>query len=180
MPSLTIDEIQQFSQFSTDIFIETGTFVGDTINNVKNHFKQVYSIELSNKYAASARDRFKDNRNVYILQGDSSELLLPLCQSIEQPVFFWLDGHWSNGDTAKGKKDCPLMEELDKIVTYCKVKCIIAIDDVRIFGTNNNEDWSDITRESILNKVQNRLESCKYYPSPLYTEDRMVLTLTNL
>jgi hypothetical protein len=180
MPSLTIQEINQFSPFKSDIFIETGTNLGDTVNIVKSHFKKVYSIELSDKYATLARERFKDDKNVFILKGDSSELLVPLCTSIEQPVFFWLDGHWSNGDTAKGVKDCPLMEELYNIVTYCKVGCTVAIDDVRMFGTNLNENWSDITRESVLNVVKGRMESCQYYPSTIHPEDRMVIVLRSI
>ena len=38
MPSLTINEINLFSPFKTNIFIETGTYMGDTIENIKNDF----------------------------------------------------------------------------------------------------------------------------------------------
>ena len=65
---------------------------------------------------------------------------------------FFLDGHWSSGDTAKGEKDCPLIEEcvgIDK--TYKAKKGIVIIDDYRLFGTKINEDWKEITKESILN-----------------------------
>jgi hypothetical protein len=61
-----------------------------------------------------------------------------------------------------------------------KQECIITIDDVRLFGTNINEDWTDITREKILELVKDRLVSYKYFPSYLYNEDRMVLTLKQL
>ena len=61
-----------------------------------------------------------------------------------------------------------------------KFDCIITIDDVRLFGTKINEDWSDITRERILDLVKERLISCEYFPSNLYEEDRMVLTLKSI
>ena len=43
MPSLTLDELKNFSNIKTPIFIETGTNIGDTINNMLNYFEQLYS-----------------------------------------------------------------------------------------------------------------------------------------
>jgi hypothetical protein len=144
---------------------------------MKNSFDIVYSIELNENYARNAMDRFKNDKNVFIIHGDSSNMLLPLCKSINKPTFFWLDGHWSGGDTAKGEKDCPLVEELQHINLYCKTRCIIAIDDARMFGTKGNEDWMTITEQNLLNTVQERLESYRYYPSHLDPNDRLVIVL---
>lgn len=177
MPSLTIQEVRKYSPFQTDVFIETGTYNGDTVNEVKDHYTSVFSIELQENYARNARKRFMNDRNVSIITGDSSEQLIPICQSIKSPAFFWLDGHWSGGDTAKGAKDCPLLEELQHIVHYCAPKCIIAIDDVRLFGKKLNEDWTQITIEAVLQIVSNRLHSYQLYPSYLHPMDRLVLVL---
>ncbi len=180
MPSLSIEEVELYSSFKADVFVETGTYQGDTINNVKNQFKSVYSIELDKNYANMAVHRFRDDKNVYIVEGNSSVVLEPLCNSITEPAFFWLDGHWSGGDTARGDKDCPLIEELRVIVKNLKSKCIIAIDDVRLFGTKINEDWSGITIDNVLSEVKGRLESYKFFPSYLNPSDRMVLVLNEL
>jgi hypothetical protein len=177
MPSLTLDEIKKYSPFSTLTFVETGTYMGNTVNNVKSYFDTVYSIEINENYANKAIERFKSNDNVHIIKGDSSVEIEKLCKNIDTPTFFWLDGHWSGGDTGKGDKDCPLIEEINHIVNFCKNKCIIAIDDVRLFGTKINEDWSYISRETLLKIVEPRLESCNYYPSECHPEDRMVLVL---
>lgn len=177
MPSLTFNEIQNFSKFIPNVFIETGTYQGDTINNVLNNFKQIYSIELSPSYANNAKHRFYNNSNVKIIEGDSVIFLSHLCKAINDTVFFWLDGHWSSGDTARGSLDCPLLEELKVINSTLKSECIIAIDDVRLFGTNIHENWLDISREKVLSIVKNRLISCEYFPSSLYAEDRMILHL---
>ena len=107
-------------------------------------------------------------------------MLKQILNELNDSVFFWLDGHWSGGDTAQGKLDCPLIEEISIINDTCTSKCIIAIDDVRLFGTNINEDWSNITRDNILHIVKNRLLSCEYFPSNLYSEDRMILHLDQL
>ena len=54
---------------------------------------------------------------------------------------------------------------------------LVAIDDVRLFGTKNNEDCSNITTDVILNLVKDRLISCYFFPSIYHEEDRMVLHL---
>jgi len=180
MPSLTIDEVLRFSKWKSNVFIETGTYLGETISNVVNNFDRVYSIELSSNYAQKAIEKFKNNAKVKIIQGDSSVVIGDLADKVNDSVFFWLDGHWSSGDTARGNLDCPLLEEVKQINNKYKNKCILAIDDVRLFGTYVTEDWSNITRDSVLNIVKDRLVSCDYFPSHLNSEDRMVLHLRDL
>lgn len=177
MPSLTLQEIDTYCPFKTRIFVETGTYMGDTIYNVKSAYEKVYSIELNKSYVERAMRVFEHDRNVHLIHGDSSECMGPLCRSIDAPTFFWLDGHWSGGCTARGAKDCPLLEEIASIVENCKPKCVIAIDDVRLFGTHATEDWSTITRDAVLKLVGDRLETCTYFPSDIHPEDRMVLVL---
>ena len=180
MPSLTIDEVLRFSKWKSNVFIETGTYLGETISNVVNNFDRVYSIELSSNYAQKAIEKFKNNAKVKIIQGDSSVVIGDLADKVNDSVFFWLDGHWSSGDTARGDLDCPLLEEVKQINNKYKNKCILAIDDVRLFGTYVTDDWSNITRDSVLNIVKDRLVSCDYFPSHLNSEDRMVLHLREL
>jgi hypothetical protein len=136
----------------------------------------LYSIELSEIYVKKARKRFINNNKVCIIHGDSSVILKTL-NKINGDIFFWLDGHWSGGDTARGELDCPLLDELKIINDNYKQKCIVVIDDSRLFGTNKNENWSSITKENILNIVKDRLISCEYFPSSCHVEDRMVLHL---
>ena len=180
MPSLTYQEVLQYSPFVTSIFIETGTFMGETIDNITHFFKTIYSIELNKEFAERAIIKYKENDNINILHGDSSQILPDLCKKIEEPVFFWLDGHWSGGTTARGNKDCPLLEELLAINSNLKSECVIAIDDARLFGTKENEDWKDIVPENILEIVKNRLVNYRFYPSNLHSEDRMILILKSI
>jgi hypothetical protein len=177
MPSLTIQEIYQFSKFKTINFVETGTLLGETIENVSAYFENIFTIELSPHYARCARERFHSQSHIRVIEGDSSKMIGPLCETLNTPTFFWLDGHYSSGDTAQGEKDCPLLEEIQEIVVKCKPACIIAIDDVRLFNKKAGEDWTGITREAILQLVQSRLESVSYFPSVHFIEDRMILHL---
>lgn len=140
---------QDSSQFLT--LIETGTHLGETCVNVSKEFKKIYTMEISEKYFQLSKMNFQKRgiKNVDVFLGDSSRVLPQLLSNLEENLFFWLDGHWSMGDTGRGAKDSPLLEEVQSIVEYCrekKLKSILAIDDVRIFG---RQGWEDISFESV-------------------------------
>ena len=54
-----------------DLFLETGSYVGDTINEVKSEFNKIISIEITEKYSTYCKTRFANNSNVEIIRGDS-------------------------------------------------------------------------------------------------------------
>lgn len=122
--------------YGLNILVETGTYLGDMVEAMKSHFKQVYSIELSKDLHALAVKRFRSDVHVEILQGDSGTELGNLMSRINEPVLFWLDGHYSGGITAKGNKDCPIFEELGHILKGTELNHVIIIDDARYFGTD--------------------------------------------
>ena len=150
-------------------FVETGTWNGDTTYKMKSKFDNVYTIELSDHYYSRALTLFKEDVNVSIIHGDSTEKILDVIKTSKGKTIFFLDGHWSNGDTSKGKKDCPLLEELEIINNNNKDETLIIIDDYHLFGTNQNENWSDITLKNTLEKVNERLF--------LYKEEKFRLIL---
>ena len=128
----TIEEYQ--NKFGNTILIETGTYMGDMIEAQKNNFKTLYSIELSVKLHKKAQRRFRHNKNIHIVQGDSGEVLPIILKDINDPAIFWLDGHYSAGVTAKGDKDCPIFEELNAIFNSKDLNHILLIDDARQFN----------------------------------------------
>lgn len=115
------------------LFIETGTFLGDMVEVQKKHFKKIISIELSRDLYKKAQKRFKRDRNVEIIQGDSGEILPLVLSNIEVPAIFWLDGHYSEGFTAKGDIACPVYKELSAIFNSKIPEYVILIDDARCF-----------------------------------------------
>lgn len=132
---LAIVKFQEQSKYTC--LIETGTFLGDMIEAQKDRFEQLYSIELSKSLCLKAQSRFEHLNRVKILNGDSGAVLVSLMKDVNTPSIFWLDGHYSGGFTAKGEKDCPILEELDAIFSGSNFQHIILIDDARLFIGEN-------------------------------------------
>lgn len=132
----TIAFYQQQTQYRT--LVETGTYLGDMVQAQKNRFKQVISIELDTALYQRAVLRFKHDKNIILLQGDSGQKMPEILSLINEPAIFWLDGHYSSGITAKGDKECPIFEELNAIFDNDKRNHVLLIDDARCFVGEND------------------------------------------
>lgn len=153
--------------FALNIFIETGTFFGDTVEYFKDKFKKVYSIELADELAKKAQKRFENDRHVEIIQGDSGKILKGILKDMKEPVLFWLDGHYSSeffvGEefikTGRTDKDTPVVEELDTILGST-LNHVILIDDARGFdGVGDYPSISSIRRK--VRKAKGSAYACK-------------------
>lgn len=121
------------------VFVETGTYHGDGVRAaLAAGFEEVHSIELAPHHFENARKTFATDPRVHIWHGDSSKVLNSVIKTISEPIVFWLDGHYSCGDTARGNKWCPLMEELQVIQKRAKPDTIL-IDDMRCWTRDNPE-----------------------------------------
>jgi hypothetical protein len=135
--SLDIDLVKEVKKkFLLDVFIETGTFKGDTIENVKDIFKNIYSVEISNEYFKLASEKFKAFPNIKIFESSSPAFIKSLKNEfINKSVLFWLDAHWCVADHTGGEESqCPLIEELEAI-GQLNEESLIVIDDARLFLT---------------------------------------------
>ena len=131
--------VKKYAQrYNLQTFIETGTYLGDMVNAVKNSFNNTYSIELQQALHAKAAKRFSRHNHIQIIHGDSSIELNKLLKNIDEPCLFWLDGHYSSGETAKGKKETPILEELIHIFNHKNKEHVILIDDAREFVGKND------------------------------------------
>ncbi len=120
-------------EFSLNTLVETGTFLGGTINALKHEFRRIYSIELGDKLYQDAKERFRRYPHITLLQGDSGKVLAEILPQIHEPCLFWLDAHYSSGITAKGDTDTPIREELRLIFNHPIQNHVILIDDARDF-----------------------------------------------
>jgi hypothetical protein len=127
-------------KFGLNVLVETGTFMGDTVEAFKHTFDQVISIELAEELARKAKKRFENDRNVTIIQGDSGKVLKDILRDSAGSILFWLDGHYSSeffvGEefirTGRTDVDTPVEEELRTILAS-KEPHVILIDDARLF-----------------------------------------------
>lgn len=119
---------------SLPILVETGTFFGDMVDFAQEHFREVYSIELSDSLHRKARARFAASPHVHLLHGDSGEELERLLPRIAEPALFWLDGHFSGGVTARGVVDTPIAREIRALLAHPIHEHVVLIDDARLFG----------------------------------------------
>jgi hypothetical protein len=155
--TLKIEEINEIKKLyplyaNIEVFVETGTNYGNTILGLYHYFRELHTIEIQesiyNNVAYKANSYGIQNIQFYL--GDSAIILPDILNRIPDPVIFFLDGHFSQGDTGRGSSDTPLLDELKNIDKAHNKNSVIIIDDYRMFGTHRNEDWSDITEENIL------------------------------
>ena len=147
---ITIEEHQK--KYGNNILVETGTFRGDMVEAQKKNFKKIISMEIGDDLFKKARKRFKGDKNVFIVHGDSGKLLPEILNDINEPAIFWLDGHYSNGITAMGNTECPIFEELDAIFNTSRFNHILLIDDARCF--NGTGDYPAI--ETVTTYIKNK------------------------
>jgi len=136
-------------QNNLSVLVETGTYLGDMIFAMQDQFQQIFSIELSHHFYQRAVKRFKKFSKVQIIEGDSGEVLKNLVPALHGPALFWLDGHYSGGQTAKGDKECPVFEELKNIL-HSPFNHVIIIDDARLFKGENDYPTIDGLKEFVV------------------------------
>lgn len=122
--------LKQISEINE--FVETGTYYGTTTEWASNHFGHVSTIELSEELYNKTLTKLCDKKNITFYQGDSRNHLQYIINTIGQPAIFWLDAHWSGGETAGEDDQCPLIQELNIIYTS-PYDHIVMIDDARTY-----------------------------------------------
>lgn len=191
MPSLNINFLNQLrdNYKNYNIFVETGTYLCETILEMNKYFKKLNTIEIKKEIYDNAIKKYSNsNKNINFILGDSKEVFKKLLPSLNEDTIFFLDGHWSAGITGKSDKDCPLIEEIALINSLFKYNAIIIIDDYRLFGTgpktNNICNWENITKDEIIKILSNRIHNIKdnvyHLPSNLHKQDRLIIHIKNI
>lgn len=127
--------------YSEAIWVETGTFMGDTTALLSKEAKEVFTIEPERTLYEQAVIRFQDNCRVNVIHGLSETIFPSLLPKINGVVNFWLDGHYSGGVTHQGPIDCPVRDELFNIEKNLErfEKVAVLIDDIRCFDPSISE-----------------------------------------
>lgn len=162
-------------------FIETGTYKGETILKMEDYFEKLITIEYSPELFFKNKFKYNGNKINFIL-GDSSQKLPLILPYINKPTIFFLDGHWSCGDTGRSNKDCPLIEEINAINQKFRNKAIIIIDDINDFGKKKKSgaDWSDISEIEILKILEKRTMNYYYKGGLYYDKEKLIIHINKL
>ncbi len=154
--------------------VKTGTHIRNMVTAMRLYCDQVYSMEqLYNK----AKKRRENEKKIHLIHGDSGEVLGKLIPHIAQPCLFWLDGHFSGGETTKGAKLTPVWKELNHILAIQNKKYVILIDDAREFGKTPDyptlDEITKLTQQATLPlSVSVQDDIIRIVPISTRTEDR--------
>ena len=119
-------------KMNLNILVEGGTYLGETAKTLSREFEKIYTIEKSDVIFEKSKRNIGGISNIIQLRGDTREHL-PKLVSENDNVLFWLDSHWSGGDTYGEQDECPLLQELNIIFSSTMKNYAILIDDARLF-----------------------------------------------
>ncbi len=140
-------------------FVETGTFLGNTTYWASKYFERVFTIEFSEPIYRQAIEKYGDIDNITFLYGHTRAILAEIVPLLDVPSLFWLDAHWSGGQTYGAQDECPVLDEID-IIDQSNVDSFILVDDARLFlepppRPHHADQWPDIT--TIIAKLNQRV-----------------------
>lgn len=114
------------------VFVETGTYKGDTTLWAASQFKRVVTIEAFEWRYNKTKESLPALKNVKFILGDSRIELAKVLLKEPVPAILWLDAHWKNNyeESLGTPGECPLIDELKAI----REDDFILIDDARLFS----------------------------------------------
>ncbi len=115
-----------------NVFVETGTYTGNTVKKFKDLYETYHTIEIVESFYNQVRTKFKDSNVIFHL-GDSPVVLSSILKTIDEPATFWLDAHYQGGKQP-GDTHSPIKSELVAIGQHHIKDHLIMLDDVRLFG----------------------------------------------
>jgi hypothetical protein len=156
MGTLTSFSLSSYIEsYGIETFIETGTYKGDGLEYASRFgFKNLFSIELMDKFYLESLGRFSGDPRVSIIKDTSIDGLEKITKEMESKCIFWLDAHLPNfydpsyGNDYSGQKELliPLEDELKVIKNNKDIRGdVFIIDDIRIYENDNYQsgNWTD-------------------------------------
>ena len=120
---------RQFIEHGYTVLVETGTYVGTTALEAGQYFDRVHTIEASESLFQQATENCKGNKNISLYHGDTRAILPQILEKEKNArIVFWLDAHYSGGETFNNAN--PLLQEL-KTINESTTESVIFVDDAR-------------------------------------------------
>lgn len=122
-----------FIYFKNKHFVESGTYLGEGVEEaLENGFEHIITYEVYAPTFINAYEKFKNHSNVKVLFKSSVDMYDEI-KEINETITFWLDGHYSSGNTSYDMTQYyPLLKELEAISKHHIKNHTICIDDRRL------------------------------------------------
>jgi hypothetical protein len=132
-----------FQRRGHEVLVESGTYLGDTVEFFRPHARSIVSVEVEPKLCADAVRRFRGDSSIKIVEGDALTLLPGIVARCESPPLVWLDGHFSGGVTGQGAEVEPAPAILAAL--GAPTGTTVVVDDLRMFG-RDPAPWPSLDR----------------------------------
>jgi hypothetical protein len=123
-------------RYGLRVLVETGTYYGEMVAAMKNHFAEIYSVEFDSALAQRAAKKFSGCKHIHILEGDSAKVVPEVIQQLREPALFWLDAGYYGWAGLQGDKQ-RLTTELEAILRDERFRHVILMDDARGLNGQN-------------------------------------------
>lgn len=177
--TLKLDVLAKYAY--NKIYIETGTGDGESVEIARTAgFKRIITIEAAPRMFELACKRFAFADNILCVLGDSGSALPNILHSINEPITFFLDAHWSTGEPElpNGVSKCPILDDLIAIRNHSVKTHTILVDDIRLFRHRRVEQWGNISIGDILEVIMQINPKYHIWFEPGFTEnDILVATI---
>jgi hypothetical protein len=147
-------------RYGLKALVETGTYYGEMVATMKNHFGRIYSVEYVPELAERASRKFARDGHVQIFCGDSRVVVPEILALLEGPALFWLDAGYY-GWVGKRTDDERLSAELDAILSHHYEHAIL-LDDARGLTGQDGIPSIDDVKTHVESKFPRRAVDVKY------------------
>jgi predicted O-methyltransferase YrrM len=127
--------LKLFREREHECFIESGTYLGDTVEFFLPHARRIVSVEMDEHLWRGASERFSRHPHVEVVLGDAEQEIPRIVGELGEPALIWLDGHYSGEGTAHGEQAEPAVAILQRLgAVGLQPGTTIVVDDLRLFG----------------------------------------------
>ena len=142
-PDVIKHQVLVSNNLNESLWIETGTYYGETTKLLSKISKKTISIEADKNLYETSKKKLKDLKNIEILNGKSEDLLNKvISENLDfKNICIYLDAHLCQDHLRNTKTfgsettATPILNELEVIAKYISnfEKIVVLIDDIRLF-----------------------------------------------
>ena len=142
-PDVIKHQVLVSNNLNESLWIETGTYYGETTKLLSKISKKTISIEADKNLYETSKKKLKDLKNIEILNGKSEDLLNKvISENLDfKNICIYLDAHLCQDHLRNTKTfgsettATPILNELEVVSKYIInfEKIVVLIDDIRLF-----------------------------------------------